>query len=223
MGKPVGNLNTDPRERLAELAEGREVSLAALSRLIGRNGTYLQQFITKGSPRRLSEDDRRTLAQFFGVGEAELGGSAEKSYEPVRDAVRDGGWAEVPRLPLGASAGPGTLAADELPFDSFRFSTRWLREQGLDPKMLSAIAVAGDSMEPELRDGDEILVDRAPRPFRDGVHVVRMGDALHVKRVQLLRPGYLVLVSTNAAYPPLEVPAGEVEVIGRVVWKGGRL
>ena len=50
-----------------------------------------------------------------------------------------------------------------------------------------------------------------------------MGDALHVKRVQRSRPGQLMLVSANTAYPPLEVPAEEVEVIGRVVWKGGRL
>jgi phage repressor protein C with HTH and peptisase S24 domain len=204
---------------LAELAEQRGISLAALSRLIHRNGTYLQQFITKGSPRRLSEDDRRTLAQFFGVAEAELGGLVEKSYVPNDrlDFVR------VPRLPLGASAGPGAFALEERPFDSFGFSPHWLREQGFEPKMLSAIAVAGDSMEPELRDGDEILVDRSPRPFRDGIHVVRMGDALYVKRVQHARPGRLMLVSANNAYPPIEVPVEEVEVIGRVVWKGGRL
>jgi phage repressor protein C with HTH and peptisase S24 domain len=220
MVKPVGTLNLDPRERLTELAEGRGVSLAALSRLIHRNGTYLQQFITKGSPRRLAEEDRRVLAQFFGVAEAELGGSAEKSYSQERAAEE---FVRVPRLPLGASAGPGAFAVEEIPFDCFGFSPAWLREQGLDPKMLSAIAVAGDSMEPELRDGDEILVDRAPRPFRDGIHVVRMGDALHVKRVQRSRPGQLMLVSANTAYPPLEVPAEEVEVIGRVVWKGGRL
>jgi len=32
-----------------------------------------------------------------------------------------------------------------------------------------------------------------------------------------------VLVSDNPAYRPIELPRGEVEVIGRVVWKGGRL
>jgi len=222
MAKPVGNPNMDPRGRLAGLADARGVSLAKLSRLIGRNGTYLQQFITKGSPRRLAEEDRKVLAQFFGVSESELGASADNSYDPIRVGAGEG-WADVPRLPLGASAGPGALASEEAPFDSFRFSRRWLREHGLDPRMLSAIVVAGDSMEPDLRDGDEILVDRAPRPFRDGIHVVRMGEALHVKRVQAGRPGRLTLISANAAYPPLEVAAGEVEVIGRVVWKGGRL
>lgn len=193
------------------------MSLAALSRLIGRNGTYLQQFMTKGSPRRLAESDRRVLAEFFGVPEAELGGAA------VPDSRAGGEFVDVPRLPLDASAGPGALAAEELPFDAFRFSTHWLRRQGLDAKMLSAIAVAGDSMEPVLRDGDEILVDRTPRPLRDGIHVIRLGEALHVKRVQAGRPGQLTLISANPAYPPIEVGLSDVDVIGRVVWKGGRL
>ena len=211
----------DPRDRLVGLADGRGVSLAALSRLIGRNATYLQQFITKGSPRRLAEEDRSTLAKFFGVAESELGGGAEKSYGADRQANET--FVRVPRLPLGASAGPGAFASEEAPFDSFGFSPRWLREQGLDARMLSVIAVAGDSMEPDLRDGDEILVDRAPRPFRDGIHVVRMGDALHVKRVQARGPGRLILISSNKAYPPVDVEAQEVELLGRVVWKGGRL
>lgn len=210
----------DVREKLVELAESRGQSLAALSRLIGRNGTYLQQFITKGSPRRLAEEDRRTLARFFGVSEQELGGERDSGNA---NRATDEEWVAIPRLALGASAGPGALGELELPFDTFRFSPRWLRENGLEAKMLSAILVAGDSMEPALRDGDEILVDRAPRPFREGIHVVRLGDALHVKRVQIARPGIVTLISENTTYPPIEVAAEEVEVIGRVVWKGGRL
>lgn len=76
-------------------------------------------------------------------------------------------------------------------------------------------------MEPLLNDGDEILVDRSPRPFRDGLHVVRLGDTLMVKRVASAGPGRIALLSQNLAYPPVEVAAEEVEIIGRVVWKGG--
>jgi phage repressor protein C with HTH and peptisase S24 domain len=206
---------TDPRERLLELAAERRVSLAQLSALIGRNASYLQQFVRKGSPRKLEEGDRATLARFFGVGETELGGLEEKSS--------GSDWVDVPRLALGASAGPGALASDELAIGAFRFSRRWLRQQGLDPRMLSAIAVDGDSMEPALRDGDEILVDATPRPLRDGIHVVRAGDALLVKRLETGRPGLFVLKSDNPAYDPIELPPREVEVVGRVVWKGGRL
>ena len=211
----------EARARLLALARARKVSLARLSELIGRNTTYLQQFVGRGSPRRLEERDRHTLARFFGVEEGVLG--APIGFSPPESPPRRAEWCDVPRLGLGASAGPGALAAEELPIGAFRFSARWLREQGLDPAQLSAIRVEGDSMEATLRDGDEILVDRAPRPLRDGIHVVRSGDALMVKRLDLARPGMVALVSDNPAYRTIELTPDEVQVIGRVVWKSGRL
>ncbi len=51
-----------PRGRLLELAQERRASLASLSELLGRNASYLQQFIKKGSPKKLEEGDRKTLA-----------------------------------------------------------------------------------------------------------------------------------------------------------------
>ncbi len=212
-----------PRARLLSLSQERGVSLAALSELLGRNPSYLQQFIRKGSPRKLEEQDRATLAQFLGVGEEELREVKDNSYiQPVLPRG-SGEWVEVPRLDLGASAGPGRLAGGEAAFDTFRFSRRWLAEQGLERALLSAIRVEGDSMEPLLNDGDEILIDRSPRPFRDGIHVVRLGDTLMVKRVASSGPGRIALLSQNLAYPPVEVAADEVVIIGRVVWKGGRV
>ena len=197
--------NPDPRARLVELAARQGTSLAALSAYIGRNSAYLQQFVRKGSPRKLEEGDRRRLARFLGVDDSELGGGEEISSS----LVTRGDWVDVPRLALGASAGPGAvgsaLGGAEQTIGAFHFSA------------------AGDSMEPTLRDGDEILVDRSPRPWRDGVHVVRCGDAVMVKRVDLSQPGRVLLRSDNHAYPPLELAPGEVERVGRVVWKSGRL
>mgnify|MGYP000001551002 CR=1 FL=1 len=214
--------HNEPRARLLELATAQGVSLARLSELIGRNQTYLQQFIRKGSPRRLEERDRRTLARFFGIDESQLGAPEDISSIATGKTPR-GDWVDVPRLALGASAGPGAVPMEEQTVGAFRFAARWLREQGLDPAMLSAIRVEGDSMETTLRDGDEILVDRTPRPWRDGIHVVRTGDALLVKRLDLAIPGKIALVSDNPAYRTIELVPDEVEVIGRVVWKSGRL
>lgn len=220
MMRPQENSLSDARSRLLALANERRISLTALSGLIGRNSSYLQQFIRKGSPRKLEENDRRLLAEFFGVAESELGGAEDNSF--VRGDSR-GSWVDVPRLALGASAGPGSVPFGEQPFDSFRFSRKWLREQNLEAAMLTAIVVEGDSMEPLLRDGDEILVDRTPRPPREGIHVIRQGDVLLVKRIQVGAPGKITLISENQLYPPVEVDLADIEVIGRVVWKAGRL
>ena len=211
----------EPRSLLLALSRERGASLSQLSRLIGRNGTYLQQFVRKGSPRKLQETDRRTLARFFGIDEAELG--APEDISSAESGGRDGEWSDVPRLALGASAGQGALASGEEAIGAFRFATRWLRDQGLDPSALSTIAVSGDSMEPTLRDGDEILVDRTPRQLRDGIHVVRIEDSLLVKRLATTKPGAVTLISDNPAYHALEYPLSELQVVGRVVWKGGRL
>jgi len=213
------------RTRLFELSRARGVSLARLSSLLGRNPSYLQQFIRKGSPRKLEEGDRHTLAQFFGVAEDELRDADEKaremSYKVPGGAAGD--WIAVQRLDVEAAAGPGTLPGQESAFDTIRFSRRWLAEQGLEGAKLSAITVKGDSMEPLLRDSDEILVDIRPQPFRDGIHVVRLGDTLMVKRVARSGAKRLTLLSENGAYPPIDTPVEDVEVIGRVVWKGGRI
>jgi phage repressor protein C with HTH and peptisase S24 domain len=223
MAKNPENRLDGVRARLLDLAQQRSVSLASLSDFLGRNPSYLQQFIRKGSPRRLEEQDRRKLAQFFGVSEDELRGVQEKSYVVEPRSFDRSDWIDVPRLDFGASAGAGALPDNEAAFDTFRFSRRWLTEQGLDGAQLSAITVAGDSMEPLLNDGDEILVDRSPRPFRDGIYVVRLGETLLVKRVAKGAGGRIALLSQNLAYPPIEVAAEEVAIIGRVVWKGGRI
>lgn len=215
--------NADARQRLMVLAEARRVSLAALSRMLGKNPSYLQQFVRKGSPRKLEEEDRGMLARFFGVDERELGKSKENYSVSSRGDRALAGWLDVPRLTVGASAGGGVSAQGEEVIGTIRFSSSWLRSMGLQVDMLSAIAVSGDSMEPTLRDGDEILVDRMPRSLRDGIHVVRLEENLLVKRIDASRPGVLVLLSDNPAYRPIECRFGDVEIVGRVVWKGGRL
>jgi hypothetical protein len=190
--------------------------------MIGRNPSYLQQFVRKGSPRKLEEANRRKLARFLGVEEVELGSAEEISSVSGGRPHRD--WVEIPRLALGASAGPGSFAEGEQAIGAFGFSGQWLRRQNLDPAMLSAISVSGDSMESVLSDGDEILVDRSERPMRDGIYVVRLDDeALLVKRLAFGKPGAIVLISDNNIYPQIELPAPRVRVIGRVVWKSGRL
>ena len=213
----MGDVMTPERARLVELAEAGRTSLASLSAMLGRNPSYLQQFVRKGSPRKLEEADRRRLAEFFGVSEIELG--ADPQHLRPHDADD---FIAVPRLPLDASAGPGAFSAEEISFDSYRFSRRWLREMGLEGADLTAIRVEGDSMEPVLRSGDEIFVDRGKRSG-EGIHVVRIGDALHVKQVQASAPGRITLISANDSYAPIDLAREEVEVIGRVVWKGGRV
>jgi hypothetical protein len=208
------------RAALARLIEEQGADFANLSRMLGRNPAYIQQYIKRGSPRRLAEDDRRLLARFFGVHEAVLGGP------PPPDGPQSG-LVRVARLEVGASAGPGAIPDDESARGHIAFDPLWLKRVAADPKQLSLIRVEGDSMAPTLADGDEILVDRgdASERLRDGIYVLRIEDSLVVKRVAPQPDGRALSIrSDNADYPswPACDPA-TVEVVGRVVWVGRRI
>jgi phage repressor protein C with HTH and peptisase S24 domain len=211
----------DPRAVLERLVRERGEDYAGLSRLLGRNAAYMQQYIRRGTPKRLAEEDRRTLARYFQIDETLLGGPASPAV-PVADAP-----VAVPRLRVEASAGPGAFAKDERSRPHLAFDPAWLRRLAGDVRRLSMINVRGDSMSPTLEDGDEILVDEgdAAARLRDGVYVLRMDDALLVKRLALNPSARTITVcSDNPAYlnwPDCD-PA-DFDIFGRVVWAGGRI
>ena len=213
-------MDGDGRAALERLIEERGEDYAGLSRLIGRNPAYIQQFIKRGSPRRLAERDRRLLARYFAVEESRLGGPAE--------GAQGGGLVPVRRLAVDASAGAGAFDGEERPRAHIAFDPVWLRRLARGtPEQLSIIRVAGDSMAPTLNDGDEILVDRgdAGERLRDGIYVLRIDDALVVKRVALNPAARMLSVrSDNPAYPgwPDCDPAA-IDVVGRVVWAGRKI
>lgn len=219
----------EARAALDALIRERREEYSALSRLIGRNPAYIQQYVKRGSPRRLDERDRRTLADYFGVAEAALGAPASHAVKIARNgaARRGADLVAVPRLTLGASAGPGALSGEERAVDEMLFSPALLRELGVGrPDALSLIRVDGDSMQPTLGNGDDILVDRddAADHLRDGIYVLRVGEALIVKRVSLTPGGRIAVRSDNPLsgdWPDME--RRDLAVIGRVVWAGRRL
>ncbi len=216
----------DARATLERLIADRGDNYADLSRLIGRNAAYIQQFIKRGTPRKLDEDDRRVLARYFGVSEDMLGGVASAAPAPLRGRGLPA-VVSVPRLALGASAGGGTLDDDERTAGVMAFDARWLRHLGVRPQRVSIIRVDGESMAPTLSDGDDIMVDHdddADR-LRDGVYVLRLDGVLMVKRIAMgpLRGRFSVL-SDNAHYPDwTDIDPTLVDIVGRVVWTGRRL
>lgn len=211
----------DPRKALERLCAERGEDFAGLSRFLGKNPAYIQQYIRRGTPRRLGEAERRKLAHYFGVSEALFGGPAEA------DAV-SGGLVPVNRVLVRASAGPGALAGEEVDHPYFAFDERWLRALTASrADDLSIIRVEGDSMAPTLNDGDDILVDRAGcnEALRDGIYVLRVDDSLVVKRLAVHPLGRRVTVqSDNPAYPDWpDCGLEDVHCIGRVIWAGRRI
>ena len=210
----------DPREALHRLCLERGEDFAGLSRMLGRNEAYVQQFIRRGVPRKLREDDRRKLARYFAVSEALFGG-------PPDEAGTDG-LVSVHRHPVAASAGPGAVPIKEVGQPYFAFDERWLKRLTATPaSQLSVVRVQGDSMAPTLNEGDDILIDKAEcgERVRDGIYVLRVDDSLVVKRLALNPKGRRVTVqSDNPAYPDWpDCSLADIHCIGRVIWSGRKV
>jgi repressor LexA len=206
---------SDPRRVIETLAVSFGESLAALSRLLGRNDAYLQQFVKCGTPRLLAERDRRILAAYFRVEEVVLGGPVASAPTPTptpKIAVR--------LLNIAASAGPGRLVEAERATATLPFDRAMLERLGIRSSSLAMIDAAGDSMAPVIEHGDRIMVDEADRRVdgRGAIYVLRIDGTLVVKRV--VRAGdRLKISSDNPDYPALpDCDADDVEIIGKVVW-----
>ena len=215
------DLTMQARQVLEQLCRERGQDYAGLSRLIGRNSAYIHQFLRRGTPRRLPEQERRLLARHFGIAEQLLGAEDQ----PV---VITAGLIPVPLLDLKVSAGPGALAGSEQPAAQIGFDPAWLNRltpAGADE--LSLVQVQGDSMAPTLLPGDDILVDRSDGDIRvrDGIYVLRIEDSLLVKRLTLHPVTRRATVqSDNPAYADWpDLALSDINLIGRVIWTGRRV
>lgn len=130
----------------------------------------------------------------------------------------------VPMVEARLSAGTGSLQVSGDSDRSHAFRSDFLNRKG-SPKDMVLMRVEGDSMQPEIMDGDVVLLDKGKTDIRIGrIFAVGFEEAIYLKRIDLL-PGKVVLKSVNPEYPPVELDVrGQVadlfRVIGQVLWVG---
>ena len=112
---------------------------------------------------------------------------------------------------INASAGGGAINFDE------NYEIIYLDKKIID-KNLDAINVIGDSMEPTIKDGSIIFIDRNDTNIiNGGIFVISTPAGVFVKRVRLKSNGEIELISDNKAYLPETISGNEIKIIGKVV------
>lgn len=123
-----------------------------------------------------------------------------------------------------------TFAADAVK-DEWIVPDGWLRvEMQLTYKSTHVLPIDGPSMEPDLKQGDRVFVDlRSRDPKNEGIYVIRDGESIIVKKIQLVRPETdpprIICKSSAPGYDPFELVLDDVQVsiIGRVAGKLTRM
>lgn len=222
-------MTRDPvRETVRHLLRRKGITMREASLAMGRNASYLQQFLTRGSPATLRRRDREVLAGLLGCSASDLWPAEPVEPEgPAygRPAAPAGAsLAEIPEVEVDAAAGGGTTGADH-PLEIARWSLPedMLRHEGrASPENLRILRARGDSMEPLLGEGDRLIVDISRRvPATGEMAVLWDGLGLVVKRLEAVSgsdPAELRLISANPVYEPYTVPAQDVHIVGKVIW-----
>ncbi len=156
--------------------------------------------------------------------EARLRRSRGESFFSEVDAGQDSiGLVMVPLVAARLAAGKGSLETDGDVLSYFSFRQDWLCRKG-DPEKMVLMKVCGDSMEPDIRHGDMVLVDQSKRQiYGHAIYAMGINEEIYIKQVETLPGGRLVLRSRNPEYSPISVDlhgdlADSVRVIGRVIW-----
>jgi len=213
------------------------VSQAELAGLLGVHRSAVTQAKRKDAVPKawVLAVSRRTGADpdWLEFGRQRRGGAAGagQGARGLNDAFQDealmasGVFAAVPKVRARLSAGGGSFEAGGEVEQFYPFRQDWLRAKGR-PSGMVLMDVVGNSMEPEIRHGDMVLIDQGQTAVvAYGVYAVGLEDTVLVKRVEK-RPGQLVLLSDNRDYAPIVLAGDELDalrVIGRVLWVGREL
>jgi phage repressor protein C with HTH and peptisase S24 domain len=131
----------------------------------------------------------------------------------------------IPFFDAEASAGPGTFPPEsQNSKSSVAIPSSLLRHYKTTAASLCAVQVRGDSMEPTLRNGSLLIVDRSDQQIREGIFLINRGEVLLVKRVQPRENNTLRLKSDNPQYEPEDINLDDHSqslcLLGRVIWSG---
>lgn len=105
------------------------------------------------------------------------------------------------------------------------FSKEWLTAEKLDIEELFCLKNKGNNMQPDINDGDIVLVNRAIKKG-NGIYVIKIKDDLHIMRLQWLIDGNIRVSSNSSFYEPEIVDANksnrQFKIIGKCYTKISR-
>ena len=201
----------EPREALDGLISERGETYASISRLLGRNSAYIQQFIKRGSPARLDQSDIALLALHFDVPVEVLGGKEGPTV----------GQRSIIKVPLLNGTGNDSRSQWRL------VDAAWLGRLCDQPSSVAILPIVGEAMEPTLCNGDEVMISRVrfQKSVREGLYAIRGSSEIFVRRIAIdPTKNRLTVLTDHPAYPSWQgIQRKGVDIVGRVIWIGARV
>lgn len=204
------------RDWIEKRLTGRRGERAELARFMNVKPDIVTKILS-GERRVQPEEMPRVLEFFEGRGDAR---------EVPNGTSPPEGESLVAVFDVTASAGHGAIVDAEEHVTNLAFSTQYLREMtSAKGGQLAAIRVKGDSMIPTIQDDDMVVIDLTKKNLDfDGLFVMRVGEALQIKRIgRGARRTSVMVIADNSLYPPVDTERTEIDVVGKVIWYGRKV
>lgn len=126
----------------------------------------------------------------------------------------------IPHVDVKFSAGDGCIVDFE-PIHGSKCSAQtweWIQKKKVAPKHLITVDIDGDSMEPTIRNGSVVTLDKSINTLEqvqpNKVYAIRYGNELRIKRLSRRFDGALIIDSDNPNYDREIVELRDLEHIG---------
>ena len=132
----------------------------------------------------------------------------------------------IPHVDVKFSAGNGHLAAYEPSHKDVGSAQllSWVHKKKVSPKNLITVDIDGDSMEPNIKSGSVVMLDKSINTLEQvqsgKVYAIRYGNELKIKRLSRRFDGALIIDSDNPQYQREIVEPEQLEhisIIGKYV------
>jgi phage repressor protein C with HTH and peptisase S24 domain len=219
------------KERIRLAMDALPIDQTALAKRVGCTPGAISQIVSGTSLRSKFLPD---IADVLGVSvrwlraEDDEGGPGSRpplpDLPPVNDDSPD--VVHIELLPTFAGAGGGGTGDGDHATVVFARSLIEF-ELRAHPTDVLAVQIEGDSMEPDFRSGDQVLVDKRRKSVtQPGAFCLWDGDGYVIKLLERIydsEPPKVRVISRNQIYSPAERLVDEVKIMGRVVWFGRRV
>lgn len=200
------------KDRLKKLRQEKQMTLEEVSRIVGVSRQTIQKY-ENGIISNIPSDKIELLAKALSTTPAYLmGWEEEETGNPEKTSLDKLKIPILGTVPAGIpiSAIEDILGYEEIPQSMGRLDG------------LFALRAKGDSMEPNILEGDIIIVQQQPSADSGDIVVALVnGDEATVKKIKITKSG-IMLIANNAAYTPMfytnkEVEELPVRIAGRVI------
>ncbi|WP_289174094.1 S24 family peptidase [uncultured Parasutterella sp.] len=207
-------------KRLNEALSLRNRTAADLSRATGVSSAGVKKWV-EGRVLQPKFDDVVAICDYLDI-------SANWLMKGVGSMVETGesgsNMIALDQVDIKGSCGYGVINFEEIPeIKKIYVTPAWFAKNFAfyNPSNIRIITAQGDSMSPEIEDGDAVFIDITDKEtLRDGIYLLQVDGELFIKRVQKLIKRRIALISTNKAYKDIELDLDsdiEVRTIGRVI------